>query len=148
MAATPAPLANLITLGTIDFTRLRDFYAALGWPRVADDEDFVAFELRGAILALFPTERLAADGRTEPELGRGGVRFTIGLMATSPREVDDIVGRMRAAGAVVTKEPTDAEFFEGRSSYLADPEGNYWEIAWAPDDNPVLAAAKRAASLR
>jgi predicted lactoylglutathione lyase len=46
----------------------------------------------------------------------------------------------------VTKEPTDAEFFEGRDAYFADPEGNCWEIAWAPDTNPVVAAARRAAS--
>jgi hypothetical protein len=47
----------------------------------------------------------------------------------------------------VTKEPTDAEFFEGRDAYFADPEGNYWEIAWARADNPVVAAARRAAGL-
>jgi hypothetical protein len=46
----------------------------------------------------------------------------------------------------VTKEPTDAEFFQGRDAYFADPEGNYWEIAWAPDTDPVVAAARRAAS--
>src|SRR5262249_37078356 len=41
-------------------------------------------------------------------------------------------------------EPTNAEFFEGRDAYFADPEGNYWEIAWAPDTNPVVAAARAA----
>jgi hypothetical protein len=44
----------------------------------------------------------------------------------------------------VTKEPVDAEFFTGRSAYLCDPEGNYFEIAWADEpDNPVLAATRR-----
>jgi hypothetical protein len=47
----------------------------------------------------------------------------------------------------VTKEPTDAEFFEGRDAYFADPEGNYWEVAWAARDNPVTAAARRAAGI-
>ena len=60
--------------------------------------------------------------------------------------VDELARRARAAGATLTKEPTDAEFFEGRDAYFADPEGNYWEIAWAPDTNPVVAAARRAAS--
>jgi hypothetical protein len=36
---------------------------------------------------------------------------------------------------------------EGRDAYFADPEGNYWEIAWAPPDNPVVAAARRAAGV-
>ena len=37
---------------------------------------------------------------------------------------------MRQAGARVTKGPVDAEFFTGRSAYLCDPEGNYFEITW------------------
>jgi uncharacterized protein len=146
MRPAEAPLANVVTLGALDFTRLRGFYQALGWPQVVDDEDFAAFELRGVVLALFAAERLAGDGRTDADLVHSGIRFTIAVMASRRTEVDELVDRMRVAGAVVTKEPTDAEFFEGRSAYLADPEGNYWEIAWAPDDNPIVAAAKRAAS--
>ena len=42
----------------------------------------------------------------------------------------------------------DAEFFVGRDAYFADPEGNYWEIACAPPDNPVVAASRRAAGMR
>ncbi|MDT5353049.1 MAG: uncharacterized protein QOJ56_1581 [Mycobacterium sp.] len=42
-------------------------------------------------------------------------------------------------GARVTKEPVDAEFFNGRSAYL-------FEVAWADEpDNPVVAATRRAA---
>jgi hypothetical protein len=53
---------------------------------------------------------------------------------------------MCTAAARVTKVPVDAEFFTGRSAYLCDPDGNYFEIAWANEpDNPVLAAARRAA---
>ncbi len=32
-------------------------------------------------------------------------------------------------------------------AYFADPEDNYWEIAWAPRDNPIVAAARRAAGI-
>ena len=40
----------------------------------------------------------------------------------------------------------DAEFFTGRSAYLCDPEGNYFEIAWADmPNNPVVMATRRAA---
>jgi hypothetical protein len=42
--------------------------------------------------------------------------------------------------------PVDAEFFTGRSAYLCDPEGNYFEIAWADaPTNPVVIATRRAA---
>jgi predicted lactoylglutathione lyase len=140
-----APLANLITLGARDLPTLRDFYRALGWPQIMDDGEFVAFELRGIVLALFPLAQLARDGHTEPEPGTGGIRFTIGVNVDTADEVDQLTEHMRNAGARVTKEPVDAEFFTGRSAYLCDPEGNYFEIAWAESDNPVLVAARRAA---
>jgi predicted lactoylglutathione lyase len=143
--ADPAPLANVVTLGVQDLARMRDFYRALGWPVVTDDGDLCAFELRGSVLALFPAAKLAADGRAAPEAGRGGLRFTLGIMAERREEVDALAARAERAGARVTKAPEDAEFFDGRSAYFADPEGNFWEVAWAPPDNPVVAAARRAA---
>ena len=142
-----APMANLITLGARDLPTLRDFYRALGWPQIMDDGEFVAFELRGIILALFPLAQLARDGHTEPEPGTGGIRFTIGINVDTADEVDRLTDHMRNAGARVTKEPVDAEFFTGRSAYLCDPEGNYFEIVWAESDNPVLVAARRAAGV-
>lgn len=142
-----APLANVITLGTRHVPLLRDFYRSLGWPMILDQEDFAAFELRGAVLALFPVNKLAADGRERPEPGRGGIRFAIGIMVDRREDVDEMADRVRRVGGRVTKEPVDAEFFVGRSAYVADPEGNYWEIAWAPPDNPIVAAARRAARL-
>lgn len=142
------PLANLITLGARDIGRLRSFYRALGWPQIIDDGQFAAFELRGVVLALFPIDQLARDGHTEPEPGSGGIRFSLGVLLDSAAEVDRLTDKMRRAGARVTKEPVDAEFFTGRSAYLCDPEGNYFEIAWAePTGNLVLAAARRAAGL-
>lgn len=139
------PLANVITLGVRDLPRLREFYRRLGWTTVIEKDDYAAFELRGAVLALFPLEQLAADGRAEGGGEGGGIRFTIGIMADRREEVDRLCETVRAAGGRITKPPMDAEFFIGRSAYFADPEGNYWEIAWAPDDNPVIAAARRAA---
>jgi uncharacterized protein len=61
--------------------------------------------------------------------------------------VDTFAARVGEAGGTLTKEPTDAEFFEGRDAYFSDPEGNFWEIAWAAPDNPVVVAARRAAGL-
>jgi uncharacterized protein len=141
-----APLANVITLGATDFLVLRAFYEALDWPQVVDDDDFVAFELGGIVLAVFPRARLAADGRVDPS-DDNRLRFTIGAVMPDREDVDRLVEQMRQAGATVTKPPQDAEFFEGRSAYVADPEGNFWEVAWATDSNAIVAAAKRAARL-
>jgi predicted lactoylglutathione lyase len=140
------PLANLITLGARNLSALRDFYRELGWPQVLDSEDFVAFELRGIVLAIFPLDKLARDGHVEPAAAADGIRFTIGVQADSAEQVDELTEQMRAAGGMVTKEPVDAEFFTGRSAYVSDPEGNYFEIAWADmPDNPVVLATRRAA---
>jgi predicted lactoylglutathione lyase len=141
------PLANIVTLGVRDFAGQRDFYRSLGWPQVLDSDDFAVFELRGALLALFPVDKLTIDSRAEPGTSDGGIRFSIIISADGPEQVDELADRVRRAGGTVTKEPVDAEFFAGRDAYFADPEGNYWEIAWASADNPVTAAARRAAGL-
>jgi uncharacterized protein len=140
-------LANVFTLGVRDLRRQRDFYRSLGFPQIIDEGDFAAFELHGAVLALFPATKLAADGRGDQELGHGGIRFTIGIVVPHPSEVDRLANRFRAAGGRITKEPTDAEFFPGRSAYVADTEDNFFEVVWAEPDNAIVAAAYRAARL-
>ena len=53
------PLANIITLGVSDVSDVsdvageRDFCRRLGCPLVLGTDEFVVFELRGALLALF-----------------------------------------------------------------------------------------------
>ncbi len=142
------PLGNVLTLGARDFAAQRDFYRRVGWPQVMDDDQFAVFELRGIVLALFPLSKLAHDGNTEPAPDAAGIGFSIGLQVDSADEVDQLTEHMRSAGAHVTKEPVDAEFFTGRSAYLHDPEGNYFEVVWADmADNPVVIASRRAAGL-
>ena len=141
------PLANIITLGVRDFAGEREFYRGLGWPHAFDSDSFTVFELRGALLALFGIDQLGADARATPEPGHGGIRSSVIITVDRPEDVNALVRHAREAGATVTKEPTDAEFFEGRDAYFADPEGNYWEVAWGATDNPVTAAARRAAGI-
>jgi hypothetical protein len=59
--------------------------------------------------------------RGEPDPGRGGVRFTIGIMADSADEVDDLAARFRQFGGQLTKERVNAEFFEGQSALRHRP---------------------------
>lgn len=58
-----------------------------------DDGEFLAFELRGIVLALFPLAKLARDGNTELEPGTGGICFTIGVQVDSAAEVDRLTGQ-------------------------------------------------------
>src|SRR5437588_2163535 len=129
LAVVPAQL-NVVTLGTRDLARQRDFYRGLGWPIAFEAQDFVAFQLRGAVLTLFPLEKLAADGNAEAAAPERGMRgFTLAFTVDRPEQVDEIIAEVEAAGGRVTKPPTDPAEFEGRHAYFADPEDNYWEVA-------------------
>jgi len=143
-----APLANTFTLGVEDLDRERSFYRDLGWPIIVDSDDFVVFELRGALLALFPVDKLAEDSRARAEPRQGGIRSAVIIGVDQPSDVDELADRVERAGGTLTKRPTDGEFFAGRDAYFADPEHNYWEIAYASPDNPVAVAARRAAGIR
>src|ERR1051326_5056740 len=82
-----------------------------------------------------------------PEPGHGGVRSSVIITVDQLEDVDALVRRAREAGATVTNEPADAEFFEGRNAYVADPESNHGEVAWSASETPVKVAARRAASI-
>jgi uncharacterized protein len=146
MTSHAAPLANIVTLGVRDYAGEREFYRRMGWPQVFDSDEFAVFELSGAVLALFPVDKLAADSRSKPAPASSGIRFSIIITADTPDDVDRLIEQARQAGGTVTKEPVEAEFFVGRDAYFCDPEGNFWEVAWAPPDNPVTVAARRAAT--
>src|SRR5512142_1450755 len=101
----PARL-TVVTLGARHLARLRNFYAALGWEVAIEAEDFCAFQLRGALLALFPWDKLAADGQAEAAAPAQGMRgFSLGINVDRPEQVDEIIVAVESAGAMVTKPP-------------------------------------------
>ncbi|MFF5180461.1 VOC family protein [Micromonospora sp. NPDC000316] len=131
MDALPSRL-SVVTVGTRDVGRLRSFYRSLGWPESpGSDDSWSAFLLGGVLFALFPLSELAAEaapGVPGPAGGWSGV--TLACNVDSRAEVDTAFAAAVAAGATVVAEPTDRSW-GGRSAYIADPEGNRWEIAWA-----------------
>jgi catechol 2,3-dioxygenase-like lactoylglutathione lyase family enzyme len=140
----PARL-NVVTLGARDLARLRTFYAALGWEVAIAADDFCAFQLRGALLALFPWDKLAADGQTEAAAPAQGMRgFSLGINVDRPEQVDKTIAAAESAGARVTKRPSDPTEFAGRHAYFADPEENYWEVVYLKGDGLGQQAIKRA----
>ena len=140
----PAEL-NVVTLGVRDLARLRDFYRALGWQIAFEAEDFVAFGLRGAVLSLFPLDKLAADGQAEAAAPERGMRgFTLAISVDAPEQVDEAIEQVRQAGGRISKEPVDAEEFEGRHAYFTDPEDNHWEVVCLYQDGAVREAIRAA----
>jgi uncharacterized protein len=135
---------TVVTLGVRDLKALRDFYVGLGWELAVDLDDFCAFATRGAVLTLYLLDQLVADGRTQPAPEGPGMRgFTLAINVDEREQVDETMAAAERAGGRVTKPPVTAEW-GGRSGYFADPEENYWEVAWVPPDTTVAQLIERA----
>jgi catechol 2,3-dioxygenase-like lactoylglutathione lyase family enzyme len=131
MTEIPARL-SIVTLGARDMDVLRSFYRTLGWPELPiGDNSWTGFLLGGVLLAFFPMSDLtaeAAPGTPEPT-GWSGV--TLACAVETREEVDTAFDAAVAAGATAVAAATDRSW-GGRSAFIADPEGNRWEITWSP----------------
>lgn len=123
---------TFITLGDNDLNASIDFYEnKFGWKRSAQgSDDLIVFELRGLYLALYPKNALAHDAGVDA-VGQGFRGFTISYNVRSVQEVDDLIAVLKSRGVHVVKEPQKV-FWGGCSSYIGDPDGNLWEIAYNP----------------
>ena len=121
---------SVVTLGTRDLARARAFYEALGWSTGAEPGDDVAFfQSGGMVVALWDRAKLASDNGVEDSGGFGGV--TLAHNVRSPAEVDAVVAEAEAAGARITRAPSET-FWGGYSGCFADPDGHPWEVAHNP----------------
>jgi uncharacterized protein len=139
-----------VTLGAHDLPALRDFYERLGWRLAIAVDDFAAFETAGAVLTLWPLDRLAADGQVPTPAPTTEMRgVTLGIIVDEEHQVDEAIEAARRAGARITKEPTAPAEFQGRNAHFADPEGNLWEVVWlgtGPEAGAGMADLVRRAS--
>jgi catechol 2,3-dioxygenase-like lactoylglutathione lyase family enzyme len=135
------PRLGLVTVGTVDYARLRDFYAALGWPIAVEEGEFCVFRTAGAYLGLYPRASLSEEAGGGPQAGEGFRHFSLAINVASPEEVDAALQAAVAAGGSVLHEARRM-FWGGYSGYFADPEGNAWEVAhhpfWPLDDRGLL----------
>ncbi|NQU55493.1 MAG: VOC family protein [Bacteroidetes bacterium] len=126
------PRLNIVTLGVTNLQKSRDFYQnALGWkPAKASDDKIVFFNHGGIILGLYPLNELAKDAEISPEKsGFSGVTLAINL--DSKEAIDKLYKSIIEKGGKPLVEPRDT-FWGGYDAYFADPDGQPWEIAWAP----------------
>lgn len=123
---------TLITLGVVDVQRSRAFYEnVFGWVALPmSNTDVVFFKLNGIILSIFGEEALAEDAGVNPK-GDGFRKFSLAHNVRSEKEVDALVDTLRLRGAKIIKPPQKV-FWGGYSSYVADIDGNLWEIAHNP----------------
>ncbi|WP_150245658.1 VOC family protein [Nocardiopsis quinghaiensis] len=132
MSDIPARL-TVVTLGARDMPELRRFYRALGWKEISSSSDsWAGFLLGGVLLSLYPMEELAAEAAGGAPAPIGWSGFTLACNVDGPQQVDAAFKTAVRVGAAVVAEPVDRPW-GGRSAYIADPEGNRWEIAWASE---------------
>ena len=137
------PRVNVITLAVDDLERALLFYRdGLGLqsngvvatdlvdPETGAAGAIVIFKLEsGLILALYPRSELAKDAAVPAGPPRSG-EFSLGHLVASRADVDTILERAAAAGAVVT--PPHDRPWGIYSGYFRDPDGHLWEIIWNP----------------
>jgi uncharacterized protein len=125
------PRLSVVTLGARDLPSLRSFYRGLGWSELpASDDSWAAFHLGGVLLTLYPLDDLAAEAAPDRAAPCGWSGVTLACNVDTADGVDAAFAAAVAAGATPVAEPVDRPW-GGRSGYVADPEDNRWEIAWA-----------------
>lgn len=124
---------SIITLGVNNLERsFRFYHQGLGFPTDSKLEDgIIFFQTSGTRLALYPRDKLAED--VSPDLSDERSIFpgmTLSHNTRTKKEVDAILDLAQKAGGKIVK-PAQLVFWGGYSGYFTDPDGYFWEVAWA-----------------
>ena len=126
------PRLNIVTIGVKDLQVSRDFYGkALGWEEAPGSDDKIVFyDQGGIVLGLYPMDKFAEDALLPPE--RSGISpVALAINLESKEAVDELYKKVIEKGGKPLVEPRKT-FWGGYDCYFADPDGQHWEIAWAP----------------
>ncbi|GAB1454518.1 VOC family protein [Draconibacterium sp.] len=123
---------TFITLGVKDLQTSIDFYEnKFGWKRSEMSNDNIVFyELNGIHISLYNAHELAKDATVDSN-GSGFKGFTMAYNCRSEEVVDTLIQSLNEKGVKIVKEPQKV-FWGGYSSYISDPDGFLWEIAFNP----------------
>jgi hypothetical protein len=138
------PRIHVLTLAVSDLERSLAFYrdglgleseGVIGTEFPGDETNpagaAAMFPLQGGlILAIYPRTELAKDANIPPGSPTSGA-FSIGHGVASEGEVDELLSKAEAAGAVLTDRPHHRPWGI-YSGYFRDPDGHLWEVAYNP----------------
>ena len=137
---------NLVCLGVRDIKQSLQFYKNIGFKthEKANEPPVVFFNNQGSKLELYPLNDLVKDinAQAPPPLSQGGFcGITLACNMKSQEEVDAVMDIVKQHGGLVVKAPQKV-FWGGYSGYFQDPDGYYWEVAyassWKFDENDML----------
>lgn len=122
---------NMITLGVNDLAAMSDWYRdKFGWLPLRNSEERTLFAIGNFILVLVHANKLAKDICVWQD-GNGFKKFALTIQFPSEQAVDRIFSDLRNKRVTIVKEPQ--EFIGGAyKGYIADPEDNFWELAFYP----------------
>jgi catechol 2,3-dioxygenase-like lactoylglutathione lyase family enzyme len=121
---------SVITLGVADIARSRRFYTdGFGWTPVFENDEIIFYQMNGFVLGTWMQDKLEEDsGR--PCLSSPGA-FALAHNVPTQEAVQPLIDRLvRAGGRELRK--ADAPPHGGFRGYVADPDGNAWEVAFNP----------------
>jgi len=116
------PELNAVGIAVSDLHRTIEFYRVLGLELHADgEEDHVEATMANGSRLMFDTEEVIRSFM--PDWTRAdGNQVSLAFECASTAEVDEVYGRVVAAGFEGEKEPWDA-FWGQRYALLIDPDG-------------------------
>jgi len=125
-----------VNLPVVDLDRSKQFFSALGFsinPQFTD-ENAASIVISDHIYAMLLTPEFFARFTNKPVAdAQTSTEAIVALSADSRSEVDELVDKALAAGAIATREPdTEYPFMYSRS--FSDPDGHQWEVLWMDPD--------------
>ncbi|MDA1120446.1 MAG: VOC family protein [Bacteroidetes bacterium] len=121
---------TMLSIGVKDLDIATDFYETkFEWRKhKSSNKNAVFFKLNGFMLSLYQIDELSEDATVDLKSSRYNSVVLV-YNAESKKEVDELTATLRDRRVTIIKEPEKAS--RGRySSYVADPEGNLWEIVY------------------
>jgi predicted enzyme related to lactoylglutathione lyase len=109
-----------VAVSATDLTRSTAFYELLGFSFPPIEEGTMHVESPGSVRLMIDTAGMLEELNGEPP--RPGTASGFALLAGTPAEVDEAVGRVAAAGHTVVHQPFDAPWGQ-RYATVADPDG-------------------------
>lgn len=126
---------NLIAIGVKNMEKALAFYKGIGFKCYDDSPNppIVFFDNQGTKLELFPLNELAQDinAKNPPAItnqGFSGITFAINTK--EKEEVNELMVLVKENGGKIAKTPETVSW-GGYSGYFQDPDGYYWEVAYA-----------------
>jgi len=119
-----------VTLAVKDLNTIKEFYTEkFGWQIIAENEKIVMLKLDNLVLTLCDELLFKEYTNIHNNTGSKAVYFTINL--ASKAKVDEQIAKLNKADVQILKCPSDT-FWGGYAGFVADPEGNCWEICFNP----------------